>query len=393
MNGHRYTHFCVYSLSPIAAPAPAPASPSSPARPARSALPKSGKLRPILTDLPATIKKQLHQQVLVKLQQSAISASGSIFTVQHDPENPPATPSSLSTTNEGSLCFACLLRDAPNGNGDEGSGEASIASFSFLLCLLVEKKNQFDTGFELFLPDLLTFARQELLPQLSEMKDDGNSKSDLLDFAKGDEETPRARALYLLDNWYSSTVEYFTRCVHIINQDLHFVLHASMLGKRIEIMDSEEGSPMAMDMKRFLGALSILKLVHADASADTAVTIEILHPGGARITSRDDSTNMYCKEWGSVLCKASSCPFITRQKIEQKKLKVIKQLNDLKRMVDSSTLDNHELYRTVRYVRSDANKDVLLAILSGEQHANVDTDHVLRILREECGMVAEVVGH
>lgn len=78
------------------------------------------------------------------------------------------------------------------------------------------------------------------------------------------------------------------------------------------------------------------------------------------------TTNEYCYEWATSLSKSLSNPFITRQKIEQRKFKVIKQLNDLKRMADQARLDNHDLYRTYQILKTNKNLDVMMTILRSD---------------------------
>jgi hypothetical protein len=133
----RQPFYCVYSLTPIDEKQQQQQQPP-PAQQLSSPLPTSGKLKPIMSNVPAQLKKQLHYQVLLKLQQSSFSSTGSVFVLPHNP--PSNTPASL--------CFACLLSThtdqqvAAISNGGEG--------FTHLVCLLIDKQTQFDAAFELY---------------------------------------------------------------------------------------------------------------------------------------------------------------------------------------------------------------------------------------------------
>ena len=166
----RQTFYCVYSLTPIE---DKPSSLQSPSQ--RTPLPTSGKLKPIFTNVPSQLKKLLHHQVLTKLQQSSFSNTGSIFLLAHAP--PAQSPASL--------CFACLVSciapstdeldatpNAPspsvvtNAEGADATPPTSSATstpppppqqqgigaegYTHLVCLLVDKQNQFDNSFELY---------------------------------------------------------------------------------------------------------------------------------------------------------------------------------------------------------------------------------------------------
>jgi hypothetical protein len=94
-------------------------------------------------------------------------------------------------------------------------------------------------------------------------------------------------------------------------------------------------------------------------------------------------SNDYCREWSATLGKSLFNPFMTRQKIEQRKIKVIKQLNDLKRMVDQARLDNHSLYRTYQILKENKNLNVWMSILRSDGTTNDDScREVLDVIEE-----------
>jgi len=94
-------------------------------------------------------------------------------------------------------------------------------------------------------------------------------------------------------------------------------------------------------------------------------------------------TNDFCRLWAQKLrslVQSGADPSKIRSSIEQTKVQVNQELNHVKRLVDMALIDNYALYEAFLYLKTNANKDVLLVQLLKDVHNDVNTREVLKVI-------------
>lgn len=124
-----------------------------------------------------------------------------------------------------------------------------------------------------------------------------------------------------------------------------------------------------------------------DDVEDDVLTVELQ---SETVLLNSNETNDYCKKLASHLRKSQGDPTLLRNIIEQSKLKLIQELNHIRRLVDLATMDNYSLYEVFTCLNENSNKDVLLVTLLKEKVHNIETQRVLEVIYNILTEVDEV---
>ncbi|XP_071965961.1 protein Njmu-R1-like [Antedon mediterranea] len=280
-------------------------------------------------------------------------------------------------------CYYYHLREL-NDEHVADSESSMYPSEEYVVCFLATAEDSLD----LFRVDLDSYS-EELLPMLdSEMK--------AVD-----------KVQIYMSKWYEQAVQYITRSIKKLSSQLSILLHETISNSKVEIECDDKVTEL--EIKRFMHCCSLSDLLlqandrgsgHQDSSsepslidfdeasskvfdlkADKAVKMYIKED---TITFDNSVENDFCKEWMNTLLDAcNSNPAYSRQVIESYKLRVIQDMNLLKRLVRQAESDHYALYRAFIFLKKCGNCAVLL------KHTNVDcsamsedANHVLRILQE-----------
>ncbi|KAG8534537.1 hypothetical protein GDO81_019202, partial [Engystomops pustulosus] len=79
-------------------------------------------------------------------------------------------------------------------------------------------------------------------------------------------------------------------------------------------------------------------------------------------------SNRFCEAWMQVFLSACDAgnPFLFRQKLENFKLKVIQDMNILKRLIRQAESSHYSLFRCYNFLKNCGNGDLLLRIVKVE---------------------------
>eukprot|EP00026_Physarum_polycephalum_P007961 Phypoly_transcript_08034.p1 GENE.Phypoly_transcript_08034~~Phypoly_transcript_08034.p1 ORF type:complete len:466 (+),score=80.75 Phypoly_transcript_08034:115-1512(+) len=112
--------------------------------------------------------------------------------------------------------------------------------------------------------------------------------------------------------------------------------------------------------------------------------------GDVQVTLNTKDTNNFCTSWANQLRNGTSDPFRLRTLLEDLKLKVIQELNFIRKVIDQAKLSNYQLYKSYVVLRANSNCDVLLNLLMKDITNDATTTEVLEVIYEH--MQEEMAG-
>jgi len=198
-----------------------------------------------------------------------------------------------------------------------------------------------------------------------------------------------------LSRWYSSCIEYISRCILYLFNDLPVLLHAILLGKSVIITGT---STKHDDMSKLLQAVSIVNLSPQDEyepveQGGDPLEGEVLVAERLVVACDDHAppalngskgTNAFCELWSRKLREVSpSDPFHHRGLVEELKLKIMEDLNNARKIVDQAKVNNYSLYKAYTGFQGNANCDVLLNLLLKDITNDSTTTEVLEVIYEQ----------
>jgi len=114
-----------------------------------------------------------------------------------------------------------------------------------------------------------------------------------------------------------------------------------------------------------------------------ALLISIDSEYQAELNKQD--SNGFCEELAEELRGSPKDPLKLRNLLEQQKLKIVQELNQLRRLIDLARTNNYSLYKAYRLLKLDHNADVLLTLLTQDINTTSDpsVSEVLQVI-EKC---------
>ncbi|KAM8947827.1 protein Njmu-R1 [Pelodytes ibericus] len=193
----------------------------------------------------------------------------------------------------------------------------------------------------------------------------------------------------LLTNWFADTVLPIYRVVNLFQEQLSYLLHAALSYTPIEVKNSDNGTQN--DINRFLSSASLQGLVHEETmtSLCIAMTEDLQKPITVEFVDSlpqliNAVSNKFCEDWMQVFVNScdSGNPFLFRQKLENFKLKVIQDMNNLKRLIRQAEMSHYALFRCYTFLKNCGNGDILLKIVKVEHAEMPESGGVVRVLDE-----------
>lgn len=93
-------------------------------------------------------------------------------------------------------------------------------------------------------------------------------------------------------------------------------------------------------------------------------------------------TNLFCDEWAKKLVEMDPLdPFKLRTVVEDLKLKVIQELNFIRKIVDQGKMNNYAMYKAYLVLVSNTNCGVLLNLLLKDITNDYTTTEVLEVIQ------------
>lgn len=187
-----------------------------------------------------------------------------------------------------------------------------------------------------------------------------------------------------LSSWKSISIDYIVRSTELLDNNIDVFLHSCLMGKQIQI---NTRNPYDEDsIKRFS---ELISLTNVDLLLDSEdenqehhdiETLEINISEENVVTLNSSETNDFCKNWAALLLNNKSNSVKLRHIIDQLKLKLNQDLNQIKRLVDSAIYDCYGLYEAFEYIKRSPCKDVLLVCLLKDHFNNDEAKNVLEVI-------------
>ncbi|XP_064384371.1 protein Njmu-R1-like [Halichondria panicea] len=294
----------------------------------------------------------LREHVGTKITHSSLYRSnGQVTTL--DPELFP--PSSQS--------YHCLVEVSPDENNSKNEEE-----ILYLLSFMSIGKQ----GLDLFRTELDKYCKS-LHPLLRELPPSNPSES-----------FPGSNLEIRVKNWFSENVEYLSRVVQRCQKELPLLLHTAV-EPYVEVAGDDLGA--IKDINEFLEACSLANLMQFSSESspvDQSFVKITVTKDDCQVTGGESSK--FTDNWAQVLLAqgtASPDPFFIRQAIENYKLKIIQDLNALKRLLRQAETDYHSLFRCFVFMVSCSNGPLLLrcALQEAQTLSSPDTMAVLEAIK------------
>ncbi|GIX80075.1 hypothetical protein CEXT_412951 [Caerostris extrusa] len=149
-----------------------------------------------------------------------------------------------------------------------------------------------------------------------------------------------------LKSWYFYCVEYIQRCIENFKDDLVSLLHCALWGN-VEVVSENE--QIKWDTGRFIETCCMMpKMVNNQDStaSDETLSFTITIVDGKVEVNHSLDKSSYCLKWLDKLKSCRSNDHVGLHNIlEGFRLKVVQDLNTLKRLLQKAQTDHYSLYR------------------------------------------------
>lgn len=186
-----------------------------------------------------------------------------------------------------------------------------------------------------------------------------------------------------LSCWKNITFDYIVRGTELLDTNIDVFLHACLMGKQLQINCP---SPSDNDViKRFSELISLTNLDSSDSDDETdnqddIETLEININEKNEVSLNTSETNDFCKNWAALLLNNKNNSVKLRTIIDQLKIRLNQDLNQIKRLVDSAIYNCYGLYEAFEYIKKSPCKDVLLVCLLKDHFNNDEARDVLEVV-------------
>ncbi|CAH2291904.1 Hypothetical predicted protein [Pelobates cultripes] len=270
------------------------------------------------------------------------------------------SPVELSFPEYSLGCYYCLLRQ-------DQACESSNQPPEYVVCFLGGSEK----GLELFRLELDKYAavlKTKLDPQMINLE---------------------VEIKPLLSNWFGDSVLPIYRVVTLFQEKLAYLLHAALSYTPVEVNNADPGTQN--DINRFMSLASLQGLVQEGTMNSLCIVMsdELQKPVHVDFSDSQPQfinavSNKFCEDWMQVFINTydGGNPFLFRQKLENFKLKVIQDMNSLKRLIRQAEMSHYALFRCYTFLKNCGNGDLLLKFVKVEQAEMPESGSVVSVLEE-----------
>ncbi|XP_069808130.1 protein Njmu-R1 [Dendropsophus ebraccatus] len=193
-----------------------------------------------------------------------------------------------------------------------------------------------------------------------------------------------------LSSWFEDSVLPIHRVVKLFQEKLAFLLHASLSYTLVNVVNSTERTQN--DISRFQSSASLQGLVQEGTMTSLCIAMtERQQQPSITVDFRDSQpemgnavSNRFCEDWMQVFVNAydRGSPFLLRQTLENFKLKVIQDMNNMKRLIRQAESSHYALFRCYNFLKNCGNGDILLQIVKVEHAEMPEARSVVTVLEE-----------
>uniref|UniRef100_A0A8C5R357 Chromosome 17 open reading frame 75 n=1 Tax=Leptobrachium leishanense TaxID=445787 RepID=A0A8C5R357_9ANUR len=307
-------------------------------------------LSPVDTNLPSELEPELRGFVAKWLSRGTFFEGVGIVSAVE-----------LSSFPEYSLgCYHCLLRQ-------DQACESSAPSPEYVVCFLGGSEKGLDL-FRLELDNYAATLKTKLSLQMTNLE---------------------AEIKPLLGSWYADTVLPIYRVVTLFQEKVAYLLHAALSYTPVEVKNADPTTQN--DIKGFQSLASLQGLVQDDTMSSLCIVMTEELQKQVYVDFSDSQpqlvnavSNKFCEDWMQVFinCYDGGNPFLFRQKLENFKLKVIQDMNNLKRLIRQAEMSHYALFRCYTFLKNCGNGDILLKIVKVEHAEMPESGSVVSVLEE-----------
>jgi hypothetical protein len=185
-----------------------------------------------------------------------------------------------------------------------------------------------------------------------------------------------------LNNWYSVCIEYPREGLKILLNELDTAIHAALIGKSFVLKPHPDNEHVT----RLLESLSLtgsLEFIEDENQKYDTDLERVMVDLTSKVHLSTRETNEFCREWADNLREISrevADPFKIRALIEQRKLSIIQDMNEIKKSVEMARMDHYGMYKAFQQLKKNHNKDVTLVALLREAGDDNETREVLEVI-------------
>ncbi|KAM5124830.1 protein Njmu-R1, partial [Mantella aurantiaca] len=155
----------------------------------------------------------------------------------------------------------------------------------------------------------------------------------------------------------------------------------------VEVIISDERTKN--DIYRFLSSASLQGLVQDGTMTSLCVAMTERQHHTITVELREGQpevlnavSNRFCDDWMEFFISSRDNPFLYRQTLENFKLKVIQDMNNVKRLVRQAQSSHHALFRCYNFLQRCGNGDMLLQMVKVEDAEMPEVSSVVMVLEE-----------
>ncbi|XP_007935525.1 protein Njmu-R1 [Orycteropus afer afer] len=307
------------------------------------------------TNLPSEVEPQLRSFIAKRLSKGAVfEGLGNVTSVE------------LSSPGYQVGCYYCLFQQAklfPEAATEDSEYKPS----EYVVCFLGGSEK----GLELF--------RLELDKYIQGLKNNMNCEE------RGLENHIKS----YLSSWFEDVVCPIQRVVLLFQEKLTFLLHAALSYTPVEVKESDEKTKR--DINRFLSVASLQGLIHEGtmtslcmAMTEEQRTSVVIDCSGSQPQVSNAGSNRFCEDWMQAFLNGAEGgnPFLSRQVLENFKLKAIQNTNNLKRFIRQSEMNHYALFKCYTFLKNCGSGDILLKIVKVEHEEMPEAKNVVAVLEE-----------
>ncbi|XP_004707008.1 protein Njmu-R1 isoform X1 [Echinops telfairi] len=192
-----------------------------------------------------------------------------------------------------------------------------------------------------------------------------------------------------LSNWFEDVVCPIQRVVLLFQEKLTFLLHAALSYTPVDVIESDEKTKK--DIHRFLSVASLQGLIQEGTmtSLCMAMTEEqhksvVIDCSGPQPRFFNAGSNRFCEDWMRAFVNGAEGgnPFLSRQVLENFKLKAIQDTNNLKRFIQQAEMNHYALFKCYMFLKNCGSGDILLKIVKVEHEEMPEAKNVVAVLEE-----------
>ncbi|XP_028395611.1 protein Njmu-R1-like isoform X2 [Dendronephthya gigantea] len=342
-----------------------------------SASNKNFSLSLLNTDLEAEQEARLQDFLIKRLTRSSIynNTSGSLATLSHE-----------DISEKPVMCYYKLIK-GPKFDLENQSNvvvnEHSTCCLDFLVCFVVSETS----NLYLFQQELERFCKSYEA-----------SLSSLVQT-----EVDISKIFKDLVNWYDINVLYVCRCTKLFQLELSALINTGLLGQKLSILNCNQ--QQKEDIARFVDVCSLSNLLSSPVKESNHKILENLEKKPKEVNTLTFSDLSFkfnfaskegicevCNDWAKTMVEGEQDnPVFLRQVMENYKLKVIQDMNSLKRLLREAEADHYALFRSYVFLSKCVSSRIVMEHIRQEAETSM-TKEICDIIEVLDDFIAEKGG-